>query len=178
VDGDALTFSVVDAPQHGTLTGTAPHLVYTPGADFNGTDTFAYRADDGPLESSPATVTIAVAPINDAPRFTISDSTLQIRKNAKQQVLPGFITGISPGPQDEANQTLNFTISNDNPAIFEEQPTLSADGTLTLTPHKGRRGRGTATVTVTYKDNGGTANNGVDTTTKTFTIEIEKPEIE
>jgi hypothetical protein len=178
VDGDALTFGIVDAPQHGTLTGTAPNLVYTPDADFNGTDTFTYRAHDGALDSTPATVTITVAPINDAPRFTISNSALQIRKNAKQQVLPGFITGISPGPQDEANQTLSFTISNDNPTVFAEQPTLSADGTLTLVPNKGRHGRGTATVTVIYKDNGGTANNGVDTTTKTFTIEVEKIEVE
>lgn len=173
VDGDALTFSVVEAPQHGTLTGAAPNLVYTPDADFNGTDTFTYHANDGALDSTPATVTITVASINDAPRFTISNSALQIRKNAKPQVLPGFITNIGPGPENEDSQTFSFTISNDNADIFEEQPTLSVDGTLSVTPKKGRHGRGTATITVTAKDNGGVANGGVDTTTKTFTIEIE-----
>ncbi|MHC4176686.1 MAG: Ig-like domain-containing protein, partial [Planctomycetota bacterium] len=34
---------------------------YTPGAGFTGTDTFAYRAGDGELESNLATVTVAVA---------------------------------------------------------------------------------------------------------------------
>ena len=34
---------------------------------------------------------------------------------------------------------------------------------------------GTATITINLKDNGGTANGGVDTSTQTETIEIDKP---
>src|SRR4030095_6834685 len=37
-DGDSMSFSVVDAPSHGTLTGTPPDVRYTPLADFNGID--------------------------------------------------------------------------------------------------------------------------------------------
>jgi hypothetical protein len=33
---------------------------YTPQAGFNGTDSFTYQANDGQLESAPATVTIEV----------------------------------------------------------------------------------------------------------------------
>ena len=40
---------------------------YIPNANFNGTDTFTYQANDGELNSSPATVTITVNPVNDAP---------------------------------------------------------------------------------------------------------------
>ena len=67
VDGDALTYSVSTAPAHGVLTGTAPDLTYTPDADFNGPDSFAYVASDGSASSLPALVTLAVAAVNDAP---------------------------------------------------------------------------------------------------------------
>jgi len=40
---------------------------YTPDADFNGNDTFTYVANDGIFNSSTATVTIVVRPVNDPP---------------------------------------------------------------------------------------------------------------
>ena len=47
-DGDALTFSVVGNPSHGTLSGTAPNLSYTPAADYHGPDSFTYRGQRRP----------------------------------------------------------------------------------------------------------------------------------
>ncbi len=38
-----------------------------PNANFNGTDTFTYKANDGQLDSNVATVAITVNPTNDAP---------------------------------------------------------------------------------------------------------------
>src|SRR5207247_1362962 len=35
VDGDALTYSVVTGPTQGTLSGTAPNVIYTPAANAN-----------------------------------------------------------------------------------------------------------------------------------------------
>jgi len=66
-DGDALTFLVVASPTHGTLTGTAPNLVYTPAANYNGPDSFRFRVNDGTIDSSQATVSITVTPVADAP---------------------------------------------------------------------------------------------------------------
>ena len=40
---------------------------YTPVANYNGTDTFTYRANDGTSNSNTATVTITVNSVNDAP---------------------------------------------------------------------------------------------------------------
>jgi len=59
-DGDPLTFSIVNHPVHGTLSGTAPNLTYTPAPNFSGTDRFTFRAFDGALFSHPATVRITV----------------------------------------------------------------------------------------------------------------------
>jgi VCBS repeat-containing protein len=66
-EGDVFTASVVTQPARGTVVMNANGgFVYTPAADFNGTDTFTYRATDT-QPSAPATVTVTVTPVNDAP---------------------------------------------------------------------------------------------------------------
>jgi MYXO-CTERM domain-containing protein len=67
VDGDSLTYAIAIGPAHGTLSGTPPALGYAPAADWSGTDNFTFRVNDGTSESAPATVTVAVAAVNDAP---------------------------------------------------------------------------------------------------------------
>src|SRR4029079_7434934 len=66
-DGDALTFSIVSQPQHGTLSGLAPALTYTPSPGYSGPDAFTFKANDGSLDSNVATVSITVNHVNHAP---------------------------------------------------------------------------------------------------------------
>jgi hypothetical protein len=66
-DSDTLTFTVVTVPAHGTLAGVAPDLTYTPEADYNGSDGFTYKANDGAADSSIGNVAITVNPVNDKP---------------------------------------------------------------------------------------------------------------
>lgn len=69
-DGDVLTYSIApgDAPANGTVVMNADGTyVYTPDADYNGTDTFTYTVTDPSGETDSATVTVTVAPQNDAP---------------------------------------------------------------------------------------------------------------
>ena len=67
IDGDALTYSVVTQPANGTLRGSGANLVYTPNANFSGSDSFSFKANDGALDSNISSVSIAVSPLNDAP---------------------------------------------------------------------------------------------------------------
>jgi len=67
VEGDALTYSVVAGPSNGSFSGTAPELTYTPNANFNGVDSFTFKANDGSSDSNTATISISVNPVNDAP---------------------------------------------------------------------------------------------------------------
>src|SRR5207248_2995406 len=68
VDGNALTAVLATTTTHGTLTLNANgSFSYAPAANFNGSDSFTYRANDGTADSSPATVTITVTSVNDAP---------------------------------------------------------------------------------------------------------------
>jgi hypothetical protein len=65
VDGDPVTFTVVTPPSHGTLTITGNQATYTPAVDFNGTDTFVYRASDpsGASTTANGTVTVVGLPL-------------------------------------------------------------------------------------------------------------------
>jgi len=74
-DGDPLTYSVVAGPSHGTLSGTAPALTYTPAANYNGSDSFTFKANDGTLDSATTTVSITVTAVNDAPIIAEGAST-------------------------------------------------------------------------------------------------------
>jgi uncharacterized repeat protein (TIGR01451 family) len=66
-DANPLTFAVATGPTHGTLSGTAPNLTYTPAAGYSGPDSFTYKANDGLLDSPAATVSITVTKVNHAP---------------------------------------------------------------------------------------------------------------
>lgn len=62
-DGDALTYSIVDAPaaEQGTVSVVNGNQVtFTPAEGFTGDATFTYQANDGSVSSAPATVTVEV----------------------------------------------------------------------------------------------------------------------
>ena len=68
VDGDALSAVLVSGPAHGSLTLNADgSFTYTPAANYNGPDSFTYKANDGQADSNVATVSINVGAVNDAP---------------------------------------------------------------------------------------------------------------
>ncbi|MCX6873811.1 MAG: DUF6288 domain-containing protein [Verrucomicrobia bacterium] len=56
----SVTFTQVTAPAHGTLTGTAPNLTYTPAAGYTGPDRFTFQAKDTLTTSEPGTVSVIV----------------------------------------------------------------------------------------------------------------------
>ncbi|MDY6911786.1 MAG: Ig-like domain-containing protein [Chloroflexota bacterium] len=64
VDGDTLTASQDSGPSHGSLTLNGDgSFTYTPDPDFNGSDSFTYRAYDDTAYSNAATVTININPV-------------------------------------------------------------------------------------------------------------------
>jgi VCBS repeat-containing protein len=63
-DNDPLTAVGYTDPQHGTLSHNADGtFTYRPDQNFNGQDSFTYKANDTRSDSSPATVTITVNPV-------------------------------------------------------------------------------------------------------------------
>jgi len=76
-EGDPITAVLDSAPANaGSFTLNADgSFDYTPQADFNGSDSFTYFANDGQVNSAAATVTITVNAINDAPDAVDDDAT-------------------------------------------------------------------------------------------------------
>ena len=116
--GDTLTFSVVTPPAHGTLSGSAPNITYTPAQDFFGTDTFTFTARDGLANSTPATITLNVSNVNDTP-VAVADT-----------IVTGVATDIIANDTDVDGDTLSLR-SAANGAFG----TVSVSGnTVTYTP--------------------------------------------
>ena len=71
VDGDTLTYTEGTPPQHGTVTidPNTGEYTYTPGKDYNGSDSFTVVVDDGQGGKVTSTVNITVTPVNDDPVF-------------------------------------------------------------------------------------------------------------
>jgi hypothetical protein len=202
VDGQTVQFFKITGIHNGTLfksDGVTPvadgsfitvaegraGLKFTPGKDLNDNSfvagsvpapTFGFTVQ-GSIDANgtglgPGTVVpVTVVPVNDAPRF-VAGPNVTSDGGTGQQVFAGWATGISAGPADEAGQTLTFSVAANNPALFLVQPAVDpATGTLTFTPAAGAKG--TATVQVFLKDNGGTDNGGVDASApQSFTITL------
>ena len=76
-DGDALSYMIVSAPTFGTTTLSGNVVTYIPNANFNGTDSFQFIANDGQYDSNTATVTLVVNAVNDAPYlYSVDNSTI------------------------------------------------------------------------------------------------------
>ncbi len=115
------------------------NLRFRAAADANGVATFdvTVRDDGGTLDggidtSSAIQGTIQIAAVNDPPTFTLTNPPAIVQA-AGPQTVPNFLTNLSVGPSDEADQSIvryefdNFT----NPEFFNASPSIDAEGTLT-----------------------------------------------
>jgi len=171
LNGDPLIATLLTQAMHGIVVlASDGGFTYLPTADFNGGDSFTYTVSDGQGGTATGTVSLTVTAVNDAPTFTIGgDQT--VPENAGPQTVGGWAKNISPGPANESGQIVTFSVANDNPALFVLSPGVASDGTLTYTTAP--NATGSALITVVLKDDGGTANGGVDTSSsQTFTITV------
>src|SRR5207253_221745 len=104
VDGDTLTVSVGTQPAHGTVTVNADQtIMYAPAANYNGSDSFTYKANDGALDSNVATVAITVTAVNDAP-VAVNDAVT----TAEDTVVSGNV--LANDTDVDAGTTLTATL--------------------------------------------------------------------
>jgi hypothetical protein len=169
-DNDTLTFTVATQPSNGTIEQSGASITYTPAADFFGTDTFTYVANDGTVDSAPATATITVAAVNDAPSFTVGgDQSVNI--DSGEHTVENWASDISAGPDNESSQTVSFTLTPSNASLFAAGPEVSATGTLSYTLAAGASGE--TTVDIYVVDDGGTDNDGVNASeSQSFNISV------
>lgn len=148
------------------------NLTYTPVANSSGNDnSFTWYGSDGTdFSLTTASMVLNIFAVNDAPSFTKGGNQV-VYDVAGAQNVSNWATAISAGPSDEAAQTVNFIVTNNNNTLFISQPSIDASGKLTYTP--AANANGTAIVTVQIHDDGGITNVGVDTSSEqTFTIKV------
>ncbi len=74
-EGNEITFTIVDSPNNGAISGTPPDVTYTPEQDFHGSDSFTFKANDGTSDSNTALATITVNSVNDIPDLSGTPET-------------------------------------------------------------------------------------------------------
>ncbi len=90
-DGGSLSAVKVTDPAHGTLSFSSNgSFTYTPYANYNGTDSFTYKAYDGTAYSNTVAVTITVTSVNDVP-VAAADAYSTLENTPKVVVAPGVL---------------------------------------------------------------------------------------
>ncbi len=154
VEGDTLAYSVTTAAANGTVTinSATGAFVYTPGANFNGGDSFVVTVNDGNGGTTTSTITIGVTPVNDAP----------VSGNQNLTTLEDTPINGAVAASDVDGDSLSYAISG---AASNGSVTLNpATGTFVYTPNANFNGSDSFVVTVSDGHGG--------TTTSTINIGV------
>ncbi|MEL1231494.1 MAG: tandem-95 repeat protein, partial [Candidatus Neomarinimicrobiota bacterium] len=148
VDGDALSYSIVDSPTNGSTSINSNIITYTPNENYFGTDTFTYKASDGILESDAASVDVTVIAVNDAPVTTnqsvtaITNQTLDITLTStdieSDSVTYSIVSDVSNG-----STSLNGAV-----VTYTPNTNFSGSDSFTFKANDGTDDSNTSTVTI------------------------------
>jgi hypothetical protein len=138
-----------DAEGHGTLTfDDGGNLVFTPDANFNGDAHFSYSVIDDAGAETTATVTVQVAPVNDAPSVTLATAAATIAEGGAT-TLTATVTDV-----DGDQLTYSWSATSGVVTASDSSATLSVDD-----------GPAVSTVQVTVSD-------GTDSTVATRSVTV------
>jgi len=128
-DGDSLAYSIVTGPSNGSISGTEPVLTYSPNLNYEGLDSFTFKANDGTDDSNLATISINITPINDPPvanddnGSTDEDSVTNVAVLTNDSDPDGDSISISIF---DGASTLGASISDNGDGTLNYDPTTSS----------------------------------------------------
>lgn len=147
VEHDPLTAVLLTDVTSGTLTFNPDgSFSYLPNADFNGSDSFTYKSNDGDLDGNEVTVTLTVNPVNDKP---VADGD-EYSTNEDTALTTTTVTGVLANDLDVEGDTLTAELVTN---VAHGTLTLNSNGSFTYTPASNYNG----TDSFTYKPYDGTA---------------------
>lgn len=148
-ENDPLSAVLEATVSHGSLTLNGNgSFTYTPSADYFGTDSFTYKANDGLLNSNPATVTITVNGVNDPP-VAVNDSV--------QTVINTAVTIPVTSNDTDVDGSIDLTTCMIATAPSQGTAVVQANCAVLYTPNAGYNGQDSFTYTV--RDNNGAVSN-------------------
>jgi LPXTG-motif cell wall-anchored protein len=130
VDGDPLGVVSITGPSHGTaVVSPDGSVTYTPGPDFNGSDSFDYTVSDGQGGTAVGSVAISVNPVNDPP--------VAVDDTASSSGDPVTVDVLANDQSREPGSGLQITsVTNGTDGTV----TIDPAGTVTYTPNPGFSG--------------------------------------
>src|SRR5206468_3826295 len=127
-----------------------------PALNFNGIDSFTYKASDGQAQSGIATVTITVTPVNDAPVAANDDGYTTPEDTQLTVSAPGVLANDTDVDGDTLSAVLvsnpthgTLTLNSDGSLVYMPSATLFRSDSFTYKASDGQAQSGIATVTIT-----------------------------
>lgn len=165
--GLTLTAEIVTPPEHGQLTlNSDGSFHYVPAANYNGSDSFVYRAVNSQGELAEGTASIVVQSVNDAPNA--GDDSFAVAAGGVVQTTAA--TGVLANDTDIENEPLTATLLL-GPAHGAIE--FAADGSFTYTPDAGYVGSDE----FVYQLSDGMTNSNVARASIAVTPAIESPNV-
>jgi cyclophilin family peptidyl-prolyl cis-trans isomerase len=162
-EGETLTISAVGSFSNGgsaTISADSMRVIYTPAADFFGTETFTYTLRDSRGATAQGTVTVTVTPLNDPP--TAVNDTFTFTKDTGPHELNVLANDTIEPDEDEELVITNATvpaaagtvevINNGQRIRYTPAEGFTGDAVITYTINDGDAGTDEATATVTIRD--------------------------
>ncbi len=152
-EGNPLAYSIVSTPLHGTLSGMPPNVTYKPATNYNGADSFTFKANDGTVDSNIATVSITVVAVNDPPVAKTQSVTTRINK-AKAIALVATDIDADPLTYQIAAQPLQGTLSGTPPSVtYTPAVNYTGSDSFTFKANDGKADSNAAPVSITVTVN-------------------------
>ena len=162
-----LSYSLVGAnggAAHGTVVfHTDGSYTYSPVHDFNGSDSFSFKANDGQLDSNVATVSLTVSPVNDAP--------VAANGSAGGNEDTSIAGAVSASDVDNTPAQLSYALVGANGGATHGTVALNANGTFTYTPAANFNGSDS----FSFKASDGSLNSNVATESLTIAAVNDAP---
>ena len=170
-DANTLTAVLNTTTSNGTLNLSADgSFTYMPNAEYSGSDSFTYHANDGTVDSNTVTVTINVAAVNDPP--VANDDSVLDWATDEDTTLNVTVESVLDNDTDQENDSLTVSVA-DTTSAKGAAVLVATDGTFSYDPRLANTIQAldagdldTDTFTYTASD----GNGGTDTATVTIAL--------
>ena len=157
-DGGPLTYNIVKGPSHGSLSGTAPDITYTPELNYNGPDSFTFSVNDAKVDSDEVMISINVLAVNDTPVANPQSETMKENKSVSAALTGSDMDGdplvfiICKEPK-HGTLTLDSGFNTNGRFIYTPEPYFTGPDVFTFKLNDGQADSAPATVSINVAPN-------------------------
>jgi hypothetical protein len=152
ISGGNATYTILTQPANGALNTNGSTVIYTPAANYYGSDSFTFKMSQSGVDSNTGTILISVSPINDAPTAVSDTSTTAKGKSTQISVLRNDSDfendGMSVASVTRAGHG-TVTLNNDDSLLYAPHPDFVGIDTFSYVVSDGHGGSSVGTVHIT-----------------------------